>query len=134
MFSLNRSSENNNIQNLKTQYRSLLRGNVITNNTTTLGVVTGINDSQITQAQQYAQLANSHFSTVIYKAPKVVGNVYSFINPIFNGLVTINGSINLVSTQGNGGFLTIDQDALIRGKLSVTTLEITGSILFPNNN
>ena len=133
MFSLNRSTVNNDIQNLKTQYRSLLRGNTIINNTTTLGVVTGINDTQITQSQQYSQLANSRFSTVVYKAPKTIGNVYLFNDPVFNGHVTINGNIDVVYNQGQGGFLNVNQDAVIQGSLYVTNVVISGSIILPNS-
>ena len=132
MFSLN---SNQNTQTItKVQYRQLITNPVT--GTLQTRPVTGVNDAAITQAQSYANLASSRFSSIVYKAPAIKGNVYTFNDPIFNGHVTVQGNIDIIPSLSNvvgTGFVNVIHDVKVAGSVYAQDVIINGSIQFPNN-
>jgi hypothetical protein len=137
MFTLNSTLGGQKSPNIvQTKFRDVL-ANVAAASTTSapISLVSGMNDPQITQSQQYSQLVNSRFVNVAYKAPQTKGNTYSFNDPNFMGQVTVYGNISVATSLGytsTTGFLTVAQDAHIAGDTYTNNLFINGAIEFVN--
>ena len=125
---------------------SLYRTNTDTSNAQSNNkLATGGNDPRTTKAMRFASLVESGGTNITYRAPRILGNVYSFNDPVFNGQVTVQGNLtvdpggNVVVTTNaynpaTTGYIKVIKDIIVGGDIRVMNdVVIGGKISFLSN-
>ena len=109
-------------------------------------LATGGNDPRTTKAMRFSSLIVNSPTNITYRAPRIVGNVYSFNDPVFNGQVTVQGNLtvdpggNVVVTTNaynpaTTGFIEVIKDIIVHGDVrAMHDVVIGGNIRFLNSS